>query len=319
MIDKLTSLQKFTKIVADTSDISKIKLYKLENATTNPSLIFEAIKKPKYQSILNESIIWAKKQSNSLTQQVIDGCDKFNVNIGLEILKLIPGRVSTEIDARFSYDKNSSIKKARRIINLYNDAGIDNNRILIKLAATWQGIQAGEQLEKEGINCNLTLIFSFAQAKACAEAGVYLISPFIGRIYDWHKENFKITKCFFDKDPGVVFVSKIYHYYKLHNYKTIIMGASFRNSEEILQLAGCDYLTISPKFLEELSKQKGEVIQKLQFKEDVQAKPTKLLSESKFYFEHFSNKMATNKLAEGIYKFFIDQKKIEQKVKKKLL
>jgi len=251
MASKLDQLRKLTTVVADTGDIEDIQKYKPEDATTNPSLILKAAQLPVYASLIDEAISYAKKQSASITQQIEDTCDNLAVNIGKTILKSIPGRISTEVDARLSYDTQASVTKARKIIKMYNDAGIQNNRILIKLASTWQGIRAAEILEKEGINCNLTLLFSFAQAQACAEANVFLISPFVGRILDWHKQN-EGRDFSTDEDPGVKSVTAIYDYYKAHGYKTIVMGASFRSSAEILALAGCDRLTIGPQFLQEL-------------------------------------------------------------------
>lgn len=317
MSDKLTSLRKITTVVADTGDISAIKLYKPEDATTNPSLILNAAQIQEYQSLINEAIKWAREQSDSREQQIIDACDKLAVNIGLEILQLIPGRISTEVDARLSYDSDACIKKARRIIELYNSAGIKNDRILIKLAATWQGIRAAEQLEKEGINCNLTLLFSFAQARACAEAGVYLISPFVGRILDWYKANTDTKEYAPQEDPGVISVTQIYNYYKQYGYKTVVMGASFRNSGEILQLAGCDRLTISPSLLKELSESQGQVVRQLAFNGQTQS-PPKPMTEAEFYWQHHADAMATDKLAEGIRKFAIDQEKLEKMVAQQL-
>ena len=253
MTDKLTSLRQYTTVVADTGDIAAMKLYQPQDATTNPSLILNAAQSPEYRKWIDDAVAWAKQQSNDRAQQIVDATDKLAVNIGLEILKLVPGRISTEVDARLSYDTEASIAKAKRLIKLYNDAGISNDRILIKLASTWQGIRAAEQLEKEGINCNLTLLFSFAQARACAEAGVFLISPFVGRILDWYKANTDKKEYAPAEDPGVVSVSEIYQYYKEHGYETVVMGASFRNIGEILELAGCDRLTIAPALLKELA------------------------------------------------------------------
>ncbi|WMY96713.1 MAG: transaldolase [Arsenophonus sp.] len=307
MIDKLTSLRKITKVVADTSNIIDIKTYKLEDATTNPSLILNVIKIPEYKKLINETIKWAHKSSLSNKERIINACDKLAVNIGVEILKNIPGKISTEIDARYSYNENACIKKARRIIELYNHLGINNDRILIKLAATWQGIRAAEKLETENIHCNITLMFSFAQARAAAEAGVYLISPFVGRILDWYQEKDIVLK----EDPGVFFVKKVYDYYKRNGYKTIVMGASFRNSNEILQLAGCDYLTISPKLLKELSNTKGEVIPQLRLNRQINKVLKSSITEEEFYWEHHFDAMASEKLADGIRKFAVDQEKLE--------
>ncbi|MFP3019678.1 MAG: transaldolase [Arsenophonus sp.] len=312
MTDKLTSLRKITTIVADTGDITAINLYKPEDATTNPSLILNALQIKEYQPLIHEAISWAREQSHSQKQQIIDASDKLIVNIGLKILQLIPGRISTEIDARLSYDREACIKKVQRIIELYNIAGIKNDRILMKLASTWQGIRAAEQLEKEGINCNLTLLFSFAQARACAEAGVHLISPFVGRIFDWYKANTDRKKYTSQEDPGVIFVKKIYNYYKQHGYKTVVMGASFRNIDQILQLAGCDRLTISPELLKELSESEGEVVCKLAFNSKIQSPPPKPMRESEIYWNHYADAMATDKLADGIRKFAIDQEKLEK-------
>ncbi|AXW88742.1 transaldolase [Lonsdalea britannica] len=313
MTDKLTSLRQYTTVVADTGDIAAMKLYKPQDATTNPSLILNAAQIPEYRKLIDDAVNWARQQSNDPAQQVTDASDKLAVNIGLEILKLVPGRVSTEVDARLSYDTDASVAKAKRLIKLYNDAGIDNDRILIKLASTWQGIRAAAQLEKEGINCNLTLLFSFAQARACAEAGVYLISPFVGRILDWHKANGEQQTFEPQEDPGVISVSEIYDYYKSHGYETVVMGASFRNSGEILALAGCDRLTIAPALLKELAEAKGSVERKLSYSGDIQARPAPLM-ESEFYWEHNQDPMAVDKLAEGIRKFAVDQGKLEKMI-----
>ncbi|WP_350306457.1 transaldolase [Photorhabdus viridis] len=313
MTDKLTSLRKLTTVVADTGDIAAMKLYQPQDATTNPSLILNAAQIPEYRKLIDEAIAWAREQSDSREQQIVDASDKLAVNIGLEILKLIPGRISTEVDARLSYDTESSVAKAKRLIKLYNEAGISNDRILIKLASTWQGIRAAEQLEKAGINCNLTLLFSFAQARACAEAGVYLISPFVGRILDWYKANSDQKEYAPHEDPGVVSVTEIYQYYKEHGYDTVVMGASFRNSGEILELAGCDRLTIAPALLKELSETQGEVECKLGYNGEIKAHPAPL-NEAQFYWGHHQDAMATEKLADGIRKFAVDQGKLEKMI-----
>ncbi|WMY94936.1 MAG: transaldolase [Arsenophonus sp.] len=318
MIDKLTSLRAITRIVADTGNIMDIKTYKPEDATTNPSLILNVIKIPEYKKLINRTIKWANKSSIAHKQKIINACDKLVVNIGLEILKYIPGRISIEIDARLSYDEDACINKARRIIEFFNNSGINNDRILIKLAATWQGIRAAEKLEKENIRCNITLLFSLAQARAAAEAGVYLISPFVGRILDWYKQHVFHKGSELKEDPGVIFVKKVYSYYKQHGYKTIIMGASFRNSNEILQLAGCDCLTISPKLLQELSKIEGVVIpQLLKFHGPISKAP-KSITEAEFYWEHHFDAMASEKLADGIRKFSVDQEKLENILAKEI-
>ena len=310
MTNQLDSLRELTVVVADTGDIDAIRQYKPEDATTNPSLILSAAALPQYASLIDEAIAYGKQQSQDKAQQLIDAEDKLAVNIGLEILKLVPGRVSTEVDARLSYDTNATVLKARKLIALYEAAGINKNRILIKIAATWQGIRAAEILEKEGINCNLTLLFSEAQARACAEAGVYLISPFVGRILDWYKANSDKKEYAPAEDPGVISVTKIYNYYKQYGYKTVVMGASFRNVGEIIELAGCDRLTIAPPLLKILHETPNAVERKLNFQGEVQAKPQPL-TEAEFYWQHNTDAMAVEKLADGIRKFAIDQGKLE--------
>ena len=310
MTNQLDSLRELTVVVADTGDIDAIRQYKPEDATTNPSLILSAAALPQYASLIDEAIAYGKQQSQDKAQQLIDAEDKLAVNIGLEILKLVPGRVSTEVDARLSYDTDATVLKARKLIALYEAAGINKNRILIKIAATWQGIRAAEILEKEGINCNLTLLFSEAQARACAEAGVYLISPFVGRILDWYKANSDKKEYAPAEDPGVISVTKIYNYYKQYCYKTVVMGASFRNVGEIIELAGCDRLTIAPPLLKILHETPNAVERKLDFQGEVQAKPQPL-TEAEFYWQHNTDAMAVEKLADGIRKFAIDQGKLE--------
>ncbi len=316
MTDKLSQLRGITTVVADTGDIDAIKQHQPVDATTNPSLILKAAQIPEYQPLIEEAIGWAKTQSNDKSRQVSDAVDKLAVNIGLEILKIVPGRISTEVDAALSFDTQASIGKARKLIALYNAAGIPNDRILIKLASTWEGIKAGEQLEKEGINCNLTLLFSFAQARACAEAGVHLISPFVGRILDWYK-NKEQKEYQAHEDPGVLSVGKIYDYFKVHGYQTVVMGASFRNTGEILELAGCDKLTIGPGLLAELAETQGPVKTKLVDKGVSKEKPSPL-SHAQFLWQHNQDAMAVEKLAEGIRNFAIDQAKLEQMVSAKL-
>ena len=310
MTTQLDSLRSMTVVVADTGDIEAIKKYQPQDATTNPSLILSASALPQYAPLIDEAIAYAKAQSADKAQQLVDAEDKLAVNIGLEILKLVPGRVSTEVDARLSYDTNATVLKARKLIALYEAAGINKNRILIKIAATWQGIRAAEILEKEGINCNLTLLFSEAQARACAEAGVYLISPFVGRILDWYKANSDKKEYAPAEDPGVISVTKIYNYYKQYGYKTVVMGASFRNVGEIIELAGCDRLTIAPPLLKILHETPNAVERKLDFQGEVQAKPQPL-TEAEFYWQHNTDAMAVEKLADGIRKFAIDQGKLE--------
>jgi transaldolase len=309
MGSKLAQLRKMTTVVADTGDLKAIKECLPEDATTNPSLILKAAMLPEYESAIQSAIAYAKSQSNNKKQQVISACDMLAVNIGKEILQTIPGRISTEVDARLSYNQQACIDKARQLIAMYEQAGIKRDRILIKLAATWQGIRAAEVLETENINCNLTLLFSFAQARACAEANVFLISPFVGRIMDWYKA--KEGKEFSaENDPGVLSVRKIYNYYKSHQYNTVVMGASFRNTGEILALAGCDKLTISPQLLAELEQSDGIVERKLLPNQPPSEKEA-ALSESEFLWAHHQDAMAVEKLADGIRSFAIDQEKLE--------
>ncbi|SGY96688.1 transaldolase [Moritella viscosa] len=308
MSNQLEQLSKLTTIVADTGDVDAIKLYKPQDATTNPSLILKAAALPAYQPLVAQAIAYAKENATPETQVAL-ACDKLAVLIGKEILTTIPGRISTEVDARLSYDTEASVKQALLLIELYKAVGIEKENILIKLASTWEGIRAAEQLEAMGINCNLTLLFSFAQAQACAEAGVFLISPFVGRIMDWHKaktgETYEGAN-----DPGVISVSTIYNYYKASGYNTVVMGASFRNTGEILALAGCDRLTIAPQLLEELQNSLEPVAQAL-FSEAEQVAPKAKLTEAAFRWDHSQDPMAVEKLAEGIRNFAIDQNKLE--------
>ncbi|WP_067218560.1 transaldolase [Marinomonas gallaica] len=316
MSTKLSQLKEFTTIVADTGDITAIKDYLPEDATTNPSLMLKAAQIPEYAPFIDQAVAWAKEQSSDKAQQIIDANDKLAVIVGSEILKYVPGRISTEVDARLSYDKEATIEKARRLIKLYEEAGISKDRVLIKTASTWEGIKAAEELEKEGINCNLTLLFSFTQAQACAEAGVFLISPFVGRILDWYKKSTG-EEYTAETDPGVVSVTEIYNYYKQHGYKTIVMGASFRNIGEIEQLAGCDRLTISPNLLEELKKDEGKLERKLVPTSDVST-AGEPVTEQAFRWALSEDAMATEKLAEGIRNFAVDQRKLEALLEAKL-
>ncbi|MFB9136738.1 transaldolase [Vibrio olivae] len=316
MSNKLEQLRKMTTVVADTGEIDAIKKYQPEDATTNPSLILKAAQIAEYAPFIDQAIEYAKSQSNDKEQQIQDTCDMLAVNIGKEILKSIPGRISTEVNARLSYDTEGSVEKARQLIKMYNDAGISNDRILIKLASTWEGIRAAEILEKEGINCNLTLLFSFAQARACAEAGVFLISPFVGRIMDWYKAK-EGREFEAQEDPGVLSVTKIYNYYKEHGYDTVVMGASFRNVGEILELAGCDRLTISPQLLQDLADADGDVVEKLKVTEASKERPV-AMTHSEFLWEHNQDPMAVEKLAEGIRNFAVDQGKLESMIEAKL-
>lgn len=317
MANTLDQLKSYTTIVADTGDIEAIKRYQPEDATTNPSLILKAAQLPEYSALIDNAISWAKSQSSDMKQRIDDASDKLAVNIGVEILKLIPGRISTEVDARLSFDKEKSITKAHKLVRLYQDAGIDKSRILIKLASTWEGICAAKQLEQEGINCNLTLLFSFAQARACAEAGVYLISPFVGRILDWYKKD--TGKDYAPaNDPGVVSVTEIYNYYKQHCYQTVVMGASFRNIGEIIELAGCDRLTIGPALLEELANSQ-QLIQPKLLPANKTTSTVEPLTEAQFRWDFNQDPMAVDKLAEGIRNFAIDQGKLEVMLKAKLV
>lgn len=313
MTNQLTQLKQMTTVVADTGDIEAIAKFQPQDATTNPSLLLKAASLPNYQTLLTDAVTWAKQQSDDSAQQIEDAADKLSVLIGLEILKTVPGRISTEVDARLSFDKTASVAKAHKLIKMYNEAGISNDRILIKLASTWEGIKAAEQLEQEGINCNLTLLFSFAQARACAEASVYLISPFVGRILDWYKKDTGRSEYASNEDPGVISVTKIYNYYKALGYKTVVMGASFRNVGEILELAGCDRLTISPQLMDELANSQENVEQKLFANQDKIASE-QALTEAQFRWLMNQDAMATEKLAEGIRNFAIDQEKLEKQL-----
>lgn len=309
-MSQLDEFKKYTVVVADTGDIDSIKQFAPEDATTNPSLVLKAAQLPQYKHLIQSAIETAKKIAGSKEQQLTNASDQVAVNIGAEILKYVPGRISTEVDARLSFDEQKCIEKARKLIALYQEKGIDKSRILIKLASTWEGIRAAEKLEKEGINCNLTLLFSFAQARACAEANVFLISPFVGRIYDWYQAKKPMVPYVADQDPGVISVRNIYDYYKQHGYKTIVMGASFRNVEQILALAGCDRLTISPNLLTEMKDSNAPVVQKLN-PNQTQVSGLSPMTEAEFRWQHNSDAMAVEKLAEGIRAFAVDQGKLE--------
>lgn len=318
MASVLDQIKQYTTIVADSGDFETISQYKPQDATTNPSLILAATQKPNYANLIDSAIEYANNKRGSIDERVEWALDKLLINFGVEILKIIPGRVSTEVDARLSFDKEATIEKAKRLINLYKEVGIDKKRILIKVASTWEGIQAAHQLEKDGIHCNLTLLFSFPQAVACAEAGVTLISPFVGRILDWHKKNAG-KEYAADEDPGVKSVARIYNYYKNYGYKTIVMGASFRNTGEIEELAGCDFLTISPALLHKLQEDKKELKIKLS-SESAKAflEPKVTLDEKSFRWEFNEDAMATEKLSEGIRKFAEDAVKLKNQLKERL-
>ena len=316
MASLLEQLKSMTTIVADTGEVEAIKMLKPVDATTNPSLLLKASKLPQCEPMIAEAIAYAKSNSSDKAQQIEDAADKLAVLVGLEIQKHIPGRISTEVDASLSFNIDKMVAKGRKIISLYNEAGVTNDRVLVKLASTWEGIKAGEILEKEGINCNLTLLFSFAQARACAEAGVFLISPFVGRIMDWYKAKTGETYTP-ETDPGVISVQNIYGWYKEHGFKTVVMGASFRNIGEITALAGCDRLTIAPPLLEELESTEGDLPQILKDNGATKDKPTRL-GEDQFRYDHNGDAMATEKLAEGIRNFVIDQNKLEAALAEKL-
>ena len=317
-LSQLEQLKKFTIVVADTGDFESIKDYKPQDATTNPSLIYAATQKDNYVHLLDEVIADRRDSGLSGAAQIEDIIEHLLVKFGSEILKIVPGRVSTETDARYSFDTEGSINKARQLIRLYKERGIGPERVLIKIASTWEGINAAEQLQKEGIKCNLTLMFSLPQAVRCAEAKVQLISPFVGRIYDWYKAHEKRDYTG-PEDPGVKSVQEIYTYYKKFGHKTEVMGASFRNVSQILELAGCDALTISPELMKELSESTEPVERKLDPEKAKAAKIDRLdLDEKKFRWLLNENAMATEKLSEGIRKFAADIVKLEKVVASKL-
>lgn len=297
MASLLDSLRKCSVVVADSGDIDAVAKWRPQDATTNPSLLLASAQDARFKHLIVRDI------------------DQLFVNFGCEILKHIPGRVSTEVDARLSFDEEKSVEKARRFISLYESRGVKRERVLIKLASTWEGIRAAERLEREGIHCNMTLLFSFAQAVACADAGVTLISPFVGRIYDWHKAARKLEDIPIAEDPGVASVTKIYNYYKKHGYATQVMGASFRKVEQILSLAGCDLLTIAPDLLQKLSSVDGEVMPKLTIenakRHSIEKTP---LEHQTFLWQHNSDAMAVEKLSDGIRKFDADARKLEAAV-----
>jgi len=308
----LDSLKRVTTVVADTGDIDAIAKYRPQDATTNPSLLLKAAQQSQYRSLVDQALKDAERDASDARLRTEAFMDRLAVAFGREILDIVPGRVSTEVDARLSFDIEGSTNKARHLIALYEHHGIDRARILIKLGSTWEGIRAAEQLEREGIHCNLTLLFSFAQAVACAEAGVTLISPFVGRIYDWYRKQ-RETEIPAEEDPGVTSVRRVYHYYKRHGYTTQVMGASFRRVDQILLLAGCDLLTISPELLEQLAKAPGEVTAHLSSERAaVEGEPRITLDEKAFRWLHNTDAMAVEKLSDGIRKFDEDARKLEQ-------
>lgn len=312
-MNKLEQLKTMTTVVADTGDIDAIGTYTPTDATTNPSLLLKAAQKPQYEHLLRDAIDYAKQRSEQMETRAIDMMDRLAVNFGGEILKIIPGRISTEVDARLSFDTSATVARAESLMALYKAAGVDASRVLIKVASTWEGIQAAKILEQRGIHCNLTLMFSLAQAIAAAEAGATLISPFVGRIMDWYKKAEGVEAYPPAEDPGVKSVTRIYNYYKHHGYATVVMGASFRNSGEILELAGCDLLTIAPELMQELAGAEGDVPRRLDPKKakdmEIAAVP---MHESAFRWMMNEDAMATEKLAEGIRNFTRDAMKLEE-------
>ena len=319
MVTQLESLKKYSSVVADTGDIDSIIKFSPDDCTTNPSLIFKAVQSNKYSKLVEDVISNSKSRKFNVTSDQIDYIsDQLAIAFGIELTKIVPGYVSTEVDANLSFDTNATIEKAKQIINSYEQSGVPKNRILIKVAGTWEGIQAIKKLEAEGISCNCTLIFSLTQAVACAEAGAFLISPFVGRILDWFKSN---TSHEYDSsnDPGVESVGKIYNYFKQYNFKTVVMAASFRNKEEIINLAGCDKLTISPALLQDLSETKGDITPKLTALEASNSKLDRVnVNESSFRWHLNENQMASFKLGEGIRLFNKDMLKLKDLIKSKL-
>ena len=307
----LDSLKRYTTVVADTGDIGAIAEYRPEDATTNPSLLLKAAQQPEYRPLIESALHAAERVGGGETARTEAFMDHLFVVFGAEILKIIPGRVSTEVDARFSFDTEGTIAKARQLIRLYESNGIGRERILIKVGSTWEGIRAAERLERERIHCNMTLLFSFAQGVACAEAGVTLISPFVGRIYDWYKKQ-RGAEIPPDEDPGVASVVRIYNYYKKFDYTTQVMGASFRKVEQIVRLAGCDLLTISPELLEELQNMPGELTPRLTVEAARASGEQRIrLDEKTFRWMHNEDAMAVEKLSEGIRRFYEDARKLE--------
>jgi transaldolase len=309
-MSQLESLAKHSLVVADTGDIEAVARWRPQDATTNPSLLLASSEDPRYRRLVDAAI---GEMSRSARGDAALAMDNLFVQFGREILGYVAGRVSTEVDARLSFDTEGSIARAQRLVGLYESEGVSRERVLIKLASTWEGIRAAERLEREGIHCNMTLLFSFAQAVACADAGVTLISPFVGRIYDWHRQARKVEDIAIADDPGVASVVRIYNYYKKHGYRTQVMGASFRKTEQILALAGCDLLTIAPELLQKLAAAEGAVERRLS-PEKARADPTARLSldEKAFRWMHNEDAMATEKLAEGIRRFAADAGKLER-------
>ena len=309
----LESLKTYTTVVADTGDIKAIQQHRPQDATTNPSLLYQAAQMPAYHGLVEEASDFASERDGDQLQMAEEFIDHLFVSFGCEILKVVPGRVSTEVAASLSFNTEGTIAKARKLISLYEAKSVSRERVLIKVASTWEGIRAAERLEKEGIHCNLTLLFSFAQAVACAEAGVTLISPFVGRIYDWYKNEQGGKEIAPDQDPGVASVARIYDYYKKFDYKTQVMGASFRNTNQIVRLAGCDLLTISPELLEKLEGTEGTMERRLDPAKAKSSEGERLhLDEKTFRWMHNEDAMATEKLAEGIRKFNADAHRLQE-------
>ena len=312
-MNSLAQLKQHTIVVADTGDIDAIAQHTPQDATTNPSLLFKAAQMPQYDDLIDEAITKASAGNNRRGDLVDAIIDQLSVNFGCRILSIVPGRVSTEVDARLSFDTKATVEKARHLTALYQAAGIDTNRVLIKIASTWEGIQAAEQLERDGIHCNLTLLFGFGQAVACAEAGVTLISPFVGRIYDWYKAKRKVDQIPVEDDPGVHSVTQIFNYFKKYGYKTEVMGASFRTKEQVMALCGCDLLTIAPDLLAQLSGSTTDVPQRLNASAtDAMAMDRIEMNESAFRWMLNEDAMATEKLAEGIRGFANDLNKLRE-------
>ena len=311
----LESLKKYSVIVADTGDIESIARLKPQDATTNPSLLYQSAQNPKYRALVDDSLAFGMRAKGDREAKAEVTLEKLAVNFGCEILKHVKGRVSTEVNANLSFDAEGSLAKAHHFIELYQQAGVASDRVLIKLASTWEGIRAAEKLERDGIHCNLTLLFSFAQAVACADAGVTLISPFVGRIYDWYKKERKVDDIAPEEDPGVQSVTRIYNYYKKFGYPTQVMGASFRKVEQIAGLAGCDLLTIAPDLLDKMVGTPGEMQRRLSVEAAKASVATKIaMDEKTFRWMHNEDAMATDKLAEGIRKFYVDARKLEEYV-----
>src|ERR1700722_5867649 len=309
----LESLKRYTTVVADTGDIDAIAEHKPQDGTTNPSLLLHAAQQSRSQGLVDDALKFALRAGGDRAARSVAFMDKLFIDFGCQIVKTVPGRVSTEVDAGLSFDTEATLAKAHKLIGMYKQAGIEGDRVLIKIASTWEGIRAAEQLEREGIHCNLTLLFSFAQAVACAEAGVTLISPFVGRIYDWYCKERGVKDIPADEDPGISSVTRIYDYFKKFDYKTQVMGASFRKVDQIVGLAGCDLLTISPDLLEQMEKAEGSVSRRLSVETAKASNAEKIhLDEKTFRWMHNEDAMATEKLAEGIRKFYADARKLEQ-------